>query len=751
MLGIESAMDMRVCGVVKLWLLLHVVAWSLQSCFSMEIYNPEISDQVAMPPVASREEREYHEKIDQYFKRKYYYVHNETHIAMARAEAEAARHDGDDAAGGNGTTSPLLSIHVPGLFPDFPPSEDGCNWESGNRNLSHNGPNMDPRYTLYHDYFTIVAVDSCAKYREIYIGSQSLELCSHRWVNPEKPDILIRDNPDPMTRSFNVLVRLDLENARHNPEWRYMEILADGVYFPATGKMHLVGCTRKNHRYNEAPPFQQDEATPPETMTDSRIQAPAPVMFQPLVPDQSFEPLAPYMFQTLVWVDPDTEYLPPLNSSTPEDCAISVTLQYPPLNARWNWDRVLKYDIRSKRKMGDPLYFEPVERSAFFPYSGRYYDQQDQMLQLQRRTETGGRILLLVLGLVCLALQIQHGRNNEEALPFVSLVMLGIQLANHLSQTSIFQDLQIGEYRYGGPDMITDRSLYEFQFPDYVPGYLQYYGIMAWSKHVPYQAMAMTAIFMYVWIIHRVGDRRRIMKLRVLKKRPGAKDAPSDWRVMYAILAFFSVLCFLGFFAIGADRYGGIRRAITGMTVDDDRYYARNISAYEERMSASSPGVAAPVLEVDFEMLQPQRSSPFVSWRFYELSHAHWSFLNKLTGLVVSFFLVPQLIGNMQWELQGRPLSAWFYIGIPFLQSLPHIFSIANHFNILPIFSFYDPYINSIYGIYENPTPWWQIGVVVCSAVQVLIVHAQFSRALIDASWRSNSKSTSHVQSCDML
>jgi hypothetical protein len=99
--------------------------------------------------------------------------------------------------------------------------------------------------------------------------------------------------------------------------------------------------------------------------------------------------------------------------------------------------------------------------------------------------------------------------------------------------------------------------------------------------------------------------------------------------------------------------------------------------------------------------------------------------VDRLTGLVVRFFLVPQLLGNARWEVEGRPLSAWFYIGIPFLQSLPYVADIAKHFELLPMFSFWGPYIDPIYGIYgvyENPTPWWQIGVVVCSALQVLPV-----------------------------
>lgn len=54
---------------------------------------------------------------------------------------------------------------------------------------------------------------------------------------------------------------------------------------------------------------------------------------------------------------------------------------------------------------------------------------------------------------------------------------------------------------------------------------LEYY---EWYASVSYQAMAMAAIFTYVRIFHRVGDRRRIMQLRVRNGRPHAQSPPSD-------------------------------------------------------------------------------------------------------------------------------------------------------------------------------------------------------------------------------
>jgi hypothetical protein len=72
----------------------------------------------------------------------------------------------------------------------------------------------------------------------------------------------------------------------------------------------------------------------------------------------------------------------------------------------------------------------------------------------------------------------------------VLMAMLGIQLANHLSQTSIFKDLQIGGYQGGYRGEIyngIDQLMYPkggFRYPDSGSEF-KYYG-MAWNEHVPY-------------------------------------------------------------------------------------------------------------------------------------------------------------------------------------------------------------------------------------------------------------------------
>ncbi|KAG0613900.1 hypothetical protein M758_6G138000 [Ceratodon purpureus] len=690
-------MSLWIC-VLELWII-HVTALNiLLPCFAHDL--EEIGTPAGIEPLpisrmhyvqigvdtgvwASTED----EFLSGIAKRRYFYAHNETQIAMARAEAE-----GYLRSGGGGSGSTLSSIFGSATsFPDSSVEEDGCHFNSLSGDLSFHG--SDGMWDLLGsvEAIEILAVDSCTRNRNVPIGDRYFELSSQRWVKPEIP---VRANPVPLTRSFKMFVKINVVA---------MEIFAEGVYFPASGTMHLVGCAREDPL--SGLPSVYANSTPTVVMSDD-------VLDHVEAETESVLPSA-----QLLWSNLEMHHEPPLNSSAAYDCAISATVQYPPLNCRWNKDRVVKYSFRSNRAKDDPLYFgPPIEGRAFVPYLQRYfrdYNDSENLLLWQRRLETGGQVSLLMLGLLCIARQIDHSSKNEESLPFVSLVMLGIQLAHHLSQTTMFKDLQIHKFHYNRQHFVNSTGHWQyrddFHFPNSISDlHYKYYETMAWSEYAPYQALAMTAIFMYVWLFHKVGDRRRIMKLRVLRRRPGATDPPSDWRVMHLTLAIFSIVGFLGCFIIGADQYVGyFRRALAGIPVEEEPV----------NQHFHNPSNLTNLLNEDLV------TSPFVSSRLFELSQAQWGFVNKMTSLVVSFFLVPQLLGNSQWRLQlaaGRPLSAWFYVGIPTLNLLPHAFSVATHFQLLPIFpGVYDPYMNSLYGFFLDPTPWWQILVIVCSSFQV--------------------------------
>lgn len=63
----------------------------------------------------------------------------------------------------------------------------------------------------------------------------------------------------------------------------------------------------------------------------------------------------------------------------------------------------------------------------------------------------------------------------------------------------------------------------------------------------------------------------------------------------------------------------------------------------------------------------------------YSARHVHnqvdWETeLQEYVGLVQDFFLLPQIIGNILWHFEGKPLRKLYYIGITVLRLLPHIY-----------------------------------------------------------------------------
>jgi len=63
----------------------------------------------------------------------------------------------------------------------------------------------------------------------------------------------------------------------------------------------------------------------------------------------------------------------------------------------------------------------------------------------------------------------------------------------------------------------------------------------------------------------------------------------------------------------------------------------------------------------------------------YSARHVHnqvdWETeLQEYVGLVQDFFLLPQIIGNILWHFERKPLRKLYYIGITVLRLLPHIY-----------------------------------------------------------------------------
>lgn len=253
----------------------------------------------------------------EYGRRRYFYAHNETRIAMARAEAEARIHD----AGG---AIPLASILGSPMFSDFAPSENGCLRDSvGAQDLCFDSKSVFTLLIVYGttqtliDDVQVLVVDSCSKQPGVELGYRLFEFCSKRWAREKADNILMRDDPSRLTRFFKVLIKIRMAK---------LEVIADGVYFPATGEMYLVGCARGQKNFSDFANYSAT-STPP-TMHDFGL-SPAKMInvtydFRPILTVSfatvELDGMQPASWYDRRWHDPDDHHEPPLNSSAFQDC-----------------------------------------------------------------------------------------------------------------------------------------------------------------------------------------------------------------------------------------------------------------------------------------------------------------------------------------------------------------------------------------------------------------------------------------------
>ncbi|KAJ7292351.1 hypothetical protein O6H91_14G067600 [Diphasiastrum complanatum] len=117
---------------------------------------------------------------------------------------------------------------------------------------------------------------------------------------------------------------------------------------------------------------------------------------------------------------------------------------------------------------------------------------------------------------------------------------------------------------------------------------------------------------------------------------------------------------------------------------------------------------------------------------------AWWAFLKGYTGLVVDFFLLPQVVANFLWGVQEKPLSRIFYGGMTGLRSLPHLYDAYRTYKFIPQYS----------GDYFYATPEsdffsliWDIFIPCVGLLLALAIFLQQKfggRCIIPSKWRGN-------------
>ncbi|KAL9680922.1 hypothetical protein QQ045_012703 [Rhodiola kirilowii] len=133
-----------------------------------------------------------------------------------------------------------------------------------------------------------------------------------------------------------------------------------------------------------------------------------------------------------------------------QDCLIEVTLQYPSKTARWLMDPAVKLSITSQRSQEDPLYFNSINL--------RMVDtRRDVWDVLFRKAAEGILRIVILLGMITVFLsQILHIKKRPAATPYVSQVMMGLQLYEYFCLLTVddaeclFKSYNSGNYKSGG-------------------------------------------------------------------------------------------------------------------------------------------------------------------------------------------------------------------------------------------------------------------------------------------------------------
>ncbi|KAJ6308770.1 hypothetical protein OIU76_018372 [Salix suchowensis] len=105
------------------------------------------------------------------------------------------------------------------------------------------------------------------------------------------------------------------------------------------------------------------------------------------------------------------------------DCLIEAMVSYPPTKARWLVNPTARISISSQRSEDDPLYFSPVKLQTL-PIM---YRRQREDILSRSGVEGILRILTLSFAIACILSQLYYIQHGVDSVPFMSLVMLGVQ------------------------------------------------------------------------------------------------------------------------------------------------------------------------------------------------------------------------------------------------------------------------------------------------------------------------------------
>ncbi|EXB80182.1 hypothetical protein L484_003183 [Morus notabilis] len=349
------------------------------------------------------------------------------------------------------------------------------------------------------------------------------------------------------------------------------------------------------------------------------------------------------------------------------DCLIEVIVSYPPTTSRWLVDPTASISIASQRNDDDPLRFSPVKLRTF-PIS---YRRQREDILSQRGIEGILRILTLSLAIACITSQLFYINQKTDSVPFMSLVMLGVEAIGYL--IPLVTDAE-ALFKKESSDRSFESSSYDLENS-------------RWFHVLDYMVklLVMAALLLTLRLCQKVWKSRVRLQTRAPRE---PHRVPSDKKVLVSTL----VIHIIGYILV---------------------------------LILHSMGIGQkPIL---------RRSYAFSQGSSHVLSE--WEIeLEEYVGLVQDFFLLPQIISNIIWQIDSKPLRKLYYIGITVVRLLPHLYDYVRAPTRNPYFreeyEFVDPSMNFYSKFGDITIPLTAIVLAALVYVQQRWTYEKLSRSL---------------------
>ncbi|XP_062155709.1 uncharacterized protein LOC133863681 [Alnus glutinosa] len=287
------------------------------------------------------------------------------------------------------------------------------------------------------------------------------------------------------------------------------------------------------------------------------------------------------------------------------------------------------------------------------------YRKQREDILSHRVVEGVLRILTLSLAIACISSQLFYINHNLDSVPYTSLVMLGIQALGYSLPLIT------------GAEALFKRMVSEsYEKSSYDLQNEQWFHIIDYTVKL----LVMFSFILTLRLCQKVWKSR----IRLLTRAPlELHRVPSDKRI------------FLTTFTIHVIGY---------MIV---------LILHSMKTTSQRP------LKAKTHLISRGNSHMLREWE---------TVLEEYVGLVQDFFLLPQFIGNLVWQIDCKPLRKLYFIGITAVRLFPHIYDYIRAPDLNPYFTEDYEFVNPSFDFYSK---FGDIAIPVTAIILAIAVYVQ--------------------------